>query len=566
MKKSEALRLVRVAADEAVRASSHLGRRRPRAYFISHLVRDEETWRVEARFGNVFARRHIENRSCYTDVRVGSYRYDQVQDGGLSDNSREDESYSHVEFPVGATDDGVRHALWKLTDAHYREAVDMFLKKRADELTYVNRNLHLQSFEKRPPIVDYRFKSLPDVDLAQWTEFATRASARLKRYPQIKASSVTFEAAHLTRIFASSEGTQIIERVAHYLVECYVWLLSRRGDGIPWTVQTYVTDAGELPDAKAFDDQVDEKLALLHELSKAPNLQSFSGPVLLEPRPAGLLMHEALGHRLEGSRLLATGEGQTFRDSVGKRILPSFLSVRDDPRAERFEKRSLVGHYRYDDEGVEAESASLIERGVLKSFLTSRAAIRKGHRSNGHGRASRHERPISRMGVTIVESHDGLDDEALRARFLTEIRDQRVPFGVRILHADGGETTTEGYNFQAFLGEINLASRVYPDGREEWVRGINFVGTPLNAVRSIVAAGKRYEIDNAHCGAESGFVPVSTVSPALVVSRLELQSKADVRYAPYTYPIPWEPRARGDRAARGSRRRTRGGGRRKPQP
>jgi predicted Zn-dependent protease len=539
MKKSEALRLVHVAADEAARASSYLGRRRPRAYFVSHLIRDEEIWRVEARFGNVFVQRHATTRSCYTDVRVGSYRYDQVQDGGLGDNSRDDESYGHVELPVGVDEDGIRHALWKLTDAKYREAVDAFAKKRADELTYLDQHRHLPAFERRDPVVDCTFRRLPAVDLDRWTRFVKRASARLKKHPRIKASSVLFEAAHVTRVFASSEGTRVIERAPFYVVECYVWMLSPKGDGLPGTVQLYATDPGELPAAREFDRQVDAKLALLEELAGAPTLRSFSGPVLLEPGPAGLLIHEALGHRLEGNRLLSTGEGQTFRDSVGRQILPEFLSVRDDPTLRRYAGRSLVGHYGYDDEGVAASSATLIDRGVLRGFLTSRAALSRRHRSNGHGRSARHERPISRMGVTVIESHGGLDDAALRERFLEEIRDQGVPFGVRIVLADGGETATEGYNFQAFLGEVNLAARVYPDGREEWVRGVNFVGTPLNAVRSIVAAGTRHEVDNAHCGAESGFVPVSTVSPALVVSRLELQSKVEPSYAPYTYPIPW---------------------------
>ena len=144
------------------------------------------------------------------------------------------------------------------------------------------------------------------------------------------------------------------------------------------------------------------------------------------------------------------------------------------------------------------------------------------------------------MGLTLVEAHDGLDRRRLRRCFLEEIRSQKAPFGIRVIEASSGETATDSYNFQAFLGEINLASKVYPDGREEWIRGVNFVGTPLNAIRSIVAAGDRSEVDNAFCGAESGYVPVSTISPALVVSELELQSKPDSPYTPYTFPMPWE--------------------------
>ena len=92
------------------------------------------------------------------------------------------------------------------------------------------------------------------------------------------------------------------------------------------------------------------------------------------------------------------------------------------------------------------------------------------------------------MGVLLVEAEKGLGDRELKQTLLREIRRQGVPFGVRIIEATGGETATDAYNFQAFLGEVNLAAKVFPDGREEWIRGVNFVGTPLNAIRSIIAA------------------------------------------------------------------------------
>jgi hypothetical protein len=132
-----------------------------------------------------------------------------------------------------------------------------------------------------------------------------------------------------------------------------------------------------------------------------------------------------------------------------------------------------------------------------------------------------------------------VDERKLKRILLDEVRRKKAPYGIRIIEASSGETTTDAYNFQAFLGEVNLAAKVFPDGREEWIRGVNFVGTPLNAIRGIVAAGRRLEVDNAYCGAESGYVPVSTVSPALVVSELELQSKPDTPFTPYSLPLPW---------------------------
>ena len=273
-------------------------------------------------------------------------------------------------------------------------------------------------------------------------------------------------------------------------------------------------------------------------------MRSFCGPALLEPVPAGLLLHEALDHRLEGHRLLDAGEGQTFKGALGDLILPDYMHLHDDPTLSTYGGRSLVGHYRYDDEGSPAQDARLIESGCLAGYLTGRAEVLKRHAANGHARCRQHQRPISRMGVLIAETDMGHSPEGLKQILLDEISRQGVPFGMRILEATSGETATDAYNFQAFMGEVNLAAKVYPDGREEWVRGVNFVGTPLNAVRGIIATGDRYEVDNAWCGAESGYVPVSTVSPAIVVAELELQSKPDTPYTPYSLPLPWGPEAR----------------------
>ena len=542
MKKRETLKFADIMHEEAHRGLDALraSQNKPKIFYISHLLRDEESWKVEARFGSVFGERKRQERHCFTDVRVGSYTRDHVQEGGLRDNSKDDESYGYIELPCSSAPDGLRYALWRLTDARYREAVEGFLRKQADELTYLDRAQDLPSFEKRAASHDIDWQAAPQIDKPYWTKYVQRASALLKKEPLIKVSSVQLEVSYSTRIFASTEGSKLVQAQTAWSLECYLWLLSEKGDGIPWTIHHHVVDPKELPSEKEFTAEIRARVRLLRELAKAPTVRSFSGPVLLSPKPAGLLIHEALGHRLEGNRLLARGEGQTFRDSVGKDILPKFLSLRDDPTLTHFEGKSLVGHYTFDDEGVTAQDTRLIDAGRLKSFLTSRAGIKKRHHSNGHGRSGYHQRPMSRMGVTLLTAEGGLTEADLKARLLEEIRRQKVPFGIRIFQADSGETATEGYDFQAFLGEISLAARVFPDGREEWIRGVNFVGTPLNAVRSIVAAGLKYEVDNAHCGAESGYIPVSTISPSLLLSRLELQSKGESAFAPYTYALPWE--------------------------
>jgi predicted Zn-dependent protease len=539
--RSSALRTVRTAAGELDRAMREMRiPGHPRPYYISYLIRDEERFTLQAKFGSLIADTHDRGRNAFIDVRVGSYRADQVRDGGLADNDKDGESYSYVELPFGSGQDGLRYGLWRLTDSRYREAVESLLAKRSHELTYLDPNRRLPAFERRKGRVELAWRAFPEVDRRHWADYVQRASRVLKSMPDIKDAYVEFRADHACRSFISSEGSRRIQCQAIWSLECYLWLLSERGDAFPWTLIHTVADPSELPDQGRFRREIRAAVTKLRKLSKAKTIRSFCGPALLEPVPAGLLLHEAVGHRLEGNRLLAQDEGQTFKDCVGQPILPPFLSIHDDPRLERFEGRSLVGHYRFDDEGVEAQKAKLVDRGVLTGYLTSRVGISRPHRSNGHARGRYHERPISRMGVLVAEPANGLSDRELKERLIEEIRRQGAPFGVRVMEATSGETATDAYNFQAFLGEVNLAAKVFPDGREEWIRGVNFVGTPLNAIRSIIASGKRLEVDNAYCGAESGHVPVSTISPALLVSELELQSKPDAPYTQYSFPIPWQ--------------------------
>lgn len=546
MRRSEVQQLVRVSHAEVERAfrSIHLPGH-PRPYYLSHLIRDERIWRIRARFGALQQDEHVHRRDCLADVRVGSYRSDQVLDGGLQeDDHKELESYECVEIPIGSRAEGIRHALWRLTEARYREAADGFLQKRASELTYLDRNRNLRAFERREAHVDLRWEGFPEIDVDAWRRLVERVSAQFRRYPLLKNGHAEFSARHLTRIFTSSEGTRLVEASPYCSLELYFWFLSPRGDALPLTRSFFFRDPAELPDERRCRRLVREGHALLERLAAAPRIHAFSGPVLLDPVPAGLLVHEAIGHRLEGARLLSAGEGQTFRDSIGQRVLPVELSLHDDPRQSEFEGKSLVGHYRYDDEGVPAQDAQLITGGVLRGFLSSRTPIQRRHSSNGHGRSRFHQRPMSRMGVTIVEAQDGLDPAAMRAAFLAEIRRQGVPYGIRIIEASGGETATGSYDFQAFLGDITVAARVYPDGREELVRGVDFVGTPLNAIRNIVAAGNDPQVDNAVCGAESGYVPVSTICPSLLLKELELQSKSETPYTQFVYPLPWESNGR----------------------
>ena len=539
-KKNELAKIRKYLQEELERSLKFLKKPgKPKTYYLSYLFRNRREERLFGRLGSIVEHRSSSQNFVNCDLRVGSYRYDNVMDGGLHDNSEKSESIDYMEMPGEVHADSFKYKLWKLTDACYREAAEQYYQRKSRELHYVDANGGLASRVKRPPVRHWRFQDLPEADIDYWTHLIRKAGKLTKNHPMIKNSSFEFVSRHQQGILVNSEGSQILQQGRIFELRGHLWMLTRRGEGISQDISFIKGDLGELPSEKEFLRIIREKLELLFSLERAPQLNSYSGPVLLSPEACGLFFHEVIGHRLEGSRLLTTDDGSTFRDLLGKQIAPRFVDIVDDPTRRLFDDARMIGHFLYDDEGSPAKRAHLVEKGVLKSFLTTTSPIPGQRKHNGHARNDRHERPISRMGNLYISSRNPVSSEEMRETFLREIRDQKKPYGIHIKSTLGGETDTSTYDFQAFKGEITHAVRVFPDGKEEPVRDVDFVGTPLSALDAVMCLGDDREMDNSYCGAESGIVPVSTISPSMLMRNLELQSRDRERYTQYAMPLPF---------------------------
>jgi len=254
-----------------------------------------------------------------------------------------------------------------------------------------------------------------------------------------------------------------------------------------------------------------------------------------------VIFHEAIGHRLEGDRQEDEKEGRTFKGQVGKKIIPEFLSVFDDPTLARFGGQTLNGHYAHDDEGVPGQRVVLVDRGVLRSFLLSRKPIEGFAHSNGHGRGAAGSAPMSRQGNLIIEAHAAVPAARLKQQLIALARQQGKPYGLLLKDISGGSTNTSNYGYQVFKGKPRMVYRVWvDDGREELVRGVEMVGTPLSSVNRIVAAGEARGVFNGFCGAESGYIPVSTIAPAVLINEIELQRSERSKERPPLLPSPWQ--------------------------
>src|ERR1022692_3831572 len=362
---------------------------------------------------------------------------------------------------------------------------------------------------------------------------ARQYSSYLRQYPYIYSSYVVITAQRTRLHFASSEGSHVV--VPSATIRVIIEAGTRATDGMDLRrVETFQAESLEhLPPESEIATRVTKMAADLKALANAPLAEPFDGPALLSGRAAAVFFHEVLGHRLEGHRQRGEEEGQTFTKKVGESILPSFLSVVDDPTLKEIGGVKLAGTYEFDDEGVPAQRVEVIKDGILKNFLMSRMPITNFSNSNGHGRRSPGRMATGRQGNLEVISTKTVPDADLRKEFIEEIKRQGKTYGLYFEDVEGGFTLTQRQSPQAFQVLPIIVWRVYADGRpDELVRGVDMVGTPIAALQRIVATGNKVDVFNGVCGAESGWVPVSASAPMMLFSEMEVQKKGHGRDRP----------------------------------
>jgi TldD protein len=148
-------------------------------------------------------------------------------------------------------------------------------------------------------------------------------------------------------------------------------------------------------------------------------------------------------------------------------------------------------------------------------------------------------RIVPRQANLVVQPSLSISRDQLKERLRAEARRQGKAYGLYFNQIDGGFTTTGRGGPQAFKVLPVMVYRVYVDGRpDQLIRGADLVGTPLSALSKILAAADDYEVFNGYCGAESGSVPVSGVSPSLLVEQLEIERKQKGQDRPPVLPPP----------------------------
>lgn len=511
----------------------------PPPYFIGYQLKEERVERVAARAGSIVKREQTRDRALNVEVRVGSYELDNTGDKAGQGYDELVLYQAPTDAPLDDHPGALRQALWLLTDQRYKEALAAYLRVKGMKVYRAEDADKQGSFTREQPVRDIQEPPPLDFDLDRWAEVARTVSAELSSSGIAFDSSVEIDARRETRWQVNSEGTSLLTGAVIYGI--HVNAMARAEDGmiLAHSFDVYRRDQASFPPVAEISALAKDMLAELDALRKAPVLEPYTGPAILLPEATGVFFHEAVGHRLEGERQDNDEEGHTFKGQVGRQVMPEFLSVYEDPTLREASGAQLNGHYRYDDQAVPTSRVVLVERGVLRNFILSRKPVEGFTASNGHGRAQGNATPVGRMGNLIVETSAPVTRERLKAMLLEEARRQGKPYGLIVNSITGGSTNTTSYGYQAFKGAARTVFRVdATTGEETLVRGVEIVGTPLASINKIVAGDDTVGVFNGYCGAESGYVPVSTVAPAMLFSEIELQRSVRTREKGQILPPP----------------------------
>jgi TldD protein len=506
----------------------------PPPYFMGYTVVEEEADLISASMGALTSQNHRHVRFLDVTARVGSPALDNYR----HTTGQRPQFASAAQIPIDDDANSIKRVAWLETDRVYRLAAQRLIQIKTNQQVQVAQEDDSADFSKEPP-AQYSEIAATVHFASDWPARMRKLSGRFSNYPGILSSSVTMLVQRETKYLVNTEGTRV--QLGRTTAQVVISAQGKASDGMDLGVHENfeAEDPARLPKDEVMLAAIDKAGADLSALLRAPVVDPFVGPAILSGRAAGVFFHEIFGHRVEGHRQKDEAEGQTFTKSVGSPVLPDFLSVIFDPTRKTAAGMFLNGSYAYDDEGVKARPVTAVDHGVLKTFLLSRSPIKGFATSNGHGRRQIGAEVVARQSNLIVESSKTVPEEQLRAMLRDELKRQNKPWGLYFSRVTGGYTTTGRRGLQAFTVIPLVVYRVYADGKpDELVRGVDIVGTPLSSFAKIVATSDKPDVFNGICGAESGSVPVSAVSPAILISEIEIQRKERSQDRPPLLPRP----------------------------
>lgn len=272
-------------------------------------------------------------------------------------------------------------------------------------------------------------------------------------------------------------------------------------------IQTGYEPVGGTLGFELFDQISPEEIATIAAeqailMLSAPKAPAGKMMVVLSSEAGGTMVHEAVGHGLEAD--LAFEELSVYKNKIGEQIASPLITVMDDKTVPN--KR---GSFVFDDEGTPAEKTILIEKGILKRYMSNRLyASKMGTRSTGNGRReSYRHRPIVRMTNTMIAPGKEDPESILRS----------VEKGLFVKKMGGGQVNTVNGDF---MFEVNEGYLIEKGKIGEPVRGATLTGNGPQILNIIDKVGNDLGFGIGTCGKDGQGVPVADAQPTLRIPEI----------------------------------------------
>jgi predicted Zn-dependent protease len=485
-------------------------------YYIEYRVNDVDDYDAEAAFGALRESQRVHLRILRVVVRVGDYKQDSYFGQGMGETNI---------LPLDNDPIALRHQIWLTTDEAYKAAGQALAEKQAEMKRFSADPNPVDDFSKESvvtaldPIVSLK------IDQAAWNKTLEDMTNLYRQYSEIQSVSASARFSAVNEYFVDSEGT--VTRNGKTTYNLQLNSSAQAEDGMRLSRNPYwmVGRAEELPSKERLFSDVKQALETVVALRKAPIVEEeYRGPVLFAPDAADDVIASLVGSNVVGRKPQPGRPNRTvgaFATSYKTRVLPSFLTIIDDPTLKDFQGHSLVGSYDVDNEGVKAKTVNVIENGMLNNYLVGRQPVRDFPASNGHGRAAPGSFPSPSLGVLLLKSAEAQPPDELKKKILQMVTEQGKPYAYRVDTLGPGNSP-------------RLLYRVYADGHEELVRGAVFNELDVRALRSnLLAVGNDPLVSN-----RSGGVPTTIICPSLLFDELEVKRADTSKDKLPEYPAP----------------------------
>lgn len=510
-------------------------------YYIDYRVDDLSTVNVSASFGSLTGDYAGRARILTATVKIGDYAFDNTHEFKNVFSGAPRSSVYSAQIPLENVSEAIAQELWQATDQAYKNALSTY-SSLLDKRNEMEEDTSLADFSREEPNVYYEpplENNIDSLDTDYWKDLLQNITARYKEDTSIFHSDAAMAWVSGRKYFISTEGSRIVQNVMYAQLQIMLSIRHKGGSILPLNKSYTAFHPDSLPDETQIRKDIGDLYNKLAVLRDAPMAEAYAGPAILSPGAAGVFFHEIFGHRIEGHRLESFTDGQTFKEKIGDKVLPKGFHVYSDPTLHSFEGQDLIGYYKYDEQGIEAEKVEVVRNGELVNFLMSRRPTKEFSNSTGHGRAQAGNAPVSRQSNLIIDYEDGVTMEDLRKKLIRECKRQNKEYGYYFKEVIGGLTVTDRYNTNVFNITPIEVYRIYVDGRpDELVSGVELIGTPLTMFSNIVAASDVREVFTGFCGAESGHIPVTAIAPALFVKKIETQKTPEFNSKMPVLPPP----------------------------